>query len=95
MVETVHQNGTADGFHVLFCKLTLETPVRKNICPSAPPTNKWKIGSHSVPTDTAQCELNKQSDVEDMMTYKLIITLLSKAVLTSKLSTLSLSHVLY
>lgn len=42
MVQTVDQNGPADGFHILFGKLTLETAVGKNINPAAPPTTEVK-----------------------------------------------------
>lgn len=36
MIEAVHEDGPADGFHVLLSELTLVAPVRKDVCPPSP-----------------------------------------------------------
>ena len=36
VIETVHKDGPADGFHVLLSELTLVAPMGKDICPPSP-----------------------------------------------------------
>lgn len=47
VVETVHEDGSADGFYVLLSELTFVAPVRKNVCPPSP-TAKQKFSMQTV-----------------------------------------------
>lgn len=48
MVETVHEDGSADGFHVLLGELTFVASVGKDVCPPSP-TAKQTSSMQMVP----------------------------------------------
>lgn len=48
MVETVHEDGSADGFYIVLSELAFVASMRKDVCPPSP-TAKQTLSMQMVP----------------------------------------------
>lgn len=73
MVETVHQDGSANGFHILLSELTFVASMRKDVCPSAPAVKQIACIQMVPLTTDLKLYLNSQVPVLGRSGSKLLI----------------------
>lgn len=73
VVETVHQDGSANGFYILLCELTFVASVGKDVCPSAPAVKQIACMQMVPLTTDLKLYLNSQVSVLGYYGSKLVM----------------------